>query len=116
MSKSNGESNGKRLTYAVYRLATPGAHVDGNLAHALRQALDAHRGRFGDDPAGLVINTRLVEKAREVLASVEVSGCGGCLTWEAWLATAPPSAAAPSLAQAGEVQGDQLRLFGEVAR
>jgi hypothetical protein len=84
------ESRNGRASFAVYSLTAPGGEVAGDVDLPLRTALDAHQGRYGEDPAGVVVNSALIEEAREALARLgwarlEVRTSGGCLAWEVWL-------------------------------
>jgi len=77
------DGNG-RTAYATYRV--------GDVGEDLQRALDAHRERFGGDPAGVVVNKALIGKARLALEDLglglPVATTGGCLLGEVWLAVA----------------------------
>jgi hypothetical protein len=85
-----GDSRNGRGSFEVYVLTAPGGAVTGDVDLPLRRALDAHQGRYGENPAGVVVNSALIGKAREALARLgrprlEVRTSGGCLAWEVWL-------------------------------
>jgi hypothetical protein len=86
---TNNGANG-RVSFATYCLVSPGGEVTGDVDLPLRRALDAHQRRYGEDPAGVVVNSTLIRKAKEALARLgwarlEVRTSGGCLAWEVWL-------------------------------
>ena len=87
MSDNN---NNNRQTFAIYRLTYPGGYATGNLAQALQKALNAHLERHSCPPAGMVVNSTLLGRAREELktlglANLQVTTSGGCLAWEVWV-------------------------------
>lgn len=82
-----------RGSFAVHLVAAAGARP-GDLSPALTDALEAHRGRYGADPAGLIVNPSLMEPARAAvdtlgLGDLAVRTSGGCLVWEVWLEVTP---------------------------
>ena len=86
MSDNN---NNNRPTFAIYRLTYPGGGATGDLAQALQRALNAHLERHGCPPAGMVVNSTLLGRARKELktlglANLQVTTSGGCLAWEVW--------------------------------
>jgi len=83
----NDDGNG-RTAFTTYRVGDIGEDV----ALALRRVLDAHRERYGGDPAGVVVNKALIGEARRALEDLgldlPVATTGGCLLGEMWLKVA----------------------------
>jgi hypothetical protein len=121
---SDNGSNG-RASFAVYGLVSPGGEVTGDVDPALCGALDAHREQYGEDPAGVVVNSVLIGKAREALdrlglSRLQVTASGGCLAWEVWLEISSDGhkslAAQQERTAAREILAkvEQLAMFEEV--